>query len=71
MDMYTHLPIWIKILETKLGRPLEDDDYIFPFIGSNGLINPKQPIKHDAVQNLFDEFTQDAGISKRFTTHCL
>ena len=71
MDMYTHLPLWIKVLETELGRPLEDDDYIFPFIGSNGLINPKQPIKHDAVQNLFDEFTQGAGITKRFTTHCL
>jgi hypothetical protein len=71
MDMYTHLPLWIKVLETELGRPLEGDDNIFPFIGSNGLINPRQLIKHDTVQKLLDEYTEAAGISRRYTTHCL
>lgn len=71
MDMYTHLSLWINILTTKLGRPLEDDDNIFPFIRSNGIINPTQPIKHDAVQDLFDEFVKSTGIDKLFTTHCL
>jgi hypothetical protein len=71
MDMYTHLSLWINILTTELGRPLEDDDNIFPFIGSNRIINPKQPIKHNAVQDLFDEFVKSTGIDKCFTTHCL
>jgi hypothetical protein len=35
MDMFTHLPHWLKILESELGRPLESDDYIFPLVGSN------------------------------------
>ena len=71
MDVYTHLLHWIAILESELGRPLEDDDYVFPFIGSNGIINPKQSIQHKFIQNLLDEFTKAAGIDKYFTTHCL
>ena len=71
MDMYTHILCWIKILEAQIGRALEGDDYIFPFIGGNGIINPKQPMKHDYVQNLLNEFTQGAGVDKYYTTHSL
>jgi len=71
MDMYAHLLHWLAILESELGRSLEDDDYIFPFIGSNSIINPKLLIQHKYVQNLLDEFMKSARIDKYFTTHCL
>ncbi len=71
MDMYTHILRWTKILEAQIGCALEGDDYIFPFIGGNGIINPKQPMKHNYVQNLLNEFTQGAGVDKYYTTHSL
>ncbi len=71
MDMYTHLLHWLEILKFELGRPLGDDDYIFPFIGNNGIINPKQAIQHQFVQNLLNEFTKATGVNKYFTTHSL
>ena len=71
MDMYTHLLHWLEILKFELGRPLRDDNYIFPFIGNNGIINPKQAIQHQFVQNLLNEFTKATGVNKYFTTHSL
>ena len=71
MDMYTHLWNWIHILEGELGRPLENSDYLFPYISQNGVINPKQPMTHDVVSALLSEFTLGAGIDKHFTTHSL
>ena len=71
MDMFTHLLHWLKILESKLGRSLENDDYIFPFIESNGIVNPKQALQHQFVQNLLNDFTKAAGVDKYFTTHSL
>ena len=40
VDMYTCLPTWITLLESRLGRKLEPDDYIFPHFSSNGIPDP-------------------------------
>lgn len=71
MDMSTHLPRWINYLERYLGRGLEPDDYIFPYIAPNGIINLKREMTHDMVQHLFNDFTVNAGLTKYYTTHCL
>lgn len=69
--MYTHLKVWMSILEQRLGRPLVPEDYLFPHIPSNGLINPTIPITHDIIQNLLTEFTLGASLERHFTTHSL
>jgi integrase len=69
--MFTHLKAWIQILEGRLGRPLSSDEYIFPYISSNGLIDPSAPMTHDVVQNLLTEYSVGASVDRHFTTHSL
>lgn len=71
MDMYTHLQQWITILECELGHEVIPDNYIFPCIGPNGLINPKQAMSHEVVQSLLSEFGQGSRVKGYFTTHSL
>ena len=47
IDMYTHLLKWIALLESRLGRKLEPDDYIFPHFSSNGIPDPAREMTHD------------------------
>ena len=71
MDMFMHLQRWMTVLEHQLGRSLEPDDHLFLYIPSNGLINPKQAMTHEVLQGLLSSFTQQAGLKKHYTTHCL
>jgi len=70
MDMDTHLRRWLQYLESRLGRTLEPDDYIFPRVAINGAIHPKEAVSYDLVQQLLRDFTQGAGLSCIYTTHC-
>jgi hypothetical protein len=71
IDMYTNFRVWVNFLERQLGRQMETDDYLFPYIGSNGVIYPKKLMTHDIIQKYLSEFTLGAGLTKHFTTHCL
>jgi hypothetical protein len=71
LDMFSRLPVWVALLEQKIGRKVEDDDYVFPYIAPNGILHPKKALSHDQVQCLLTEFCQGAGLVKNFTTHCL
>ncbi|KAJ7508230.1 hypothetical protein B0H11DRAFT_2169261 [Mycena galericulata] len=42
LDMHKYLLLWIPFYELCLGRKLEDDDFIFPYIAANGTIHPKR-----------------------------
>jgi hypothetical protein len=70
MDMYTHLRRWTTLLEARIGRPLEDDDCIFPHISANNTIHIKRAMSYDTVQDLLTEFCASAGLKKYYTTHC-
>ncbi|KAF8545741.1 hypothetical protein OG21DRAFT_1397184, partial [Imleria badia] len=52
---------------------LDLDDYIFPVMGTAGVIQPHEPLSHDAVQNWIDKAVLGAKItvsnSGNFTTH--
>ena len=66
MDMFTHLQRWIAVLECELRPELVSDDYLFLYIGPNGLINPKQAMSHEVVQSLLSKFGMGAGDHMRF-----
>ncbi|KAF6755019.1 hypothetical protein DFP72DRAFT_812044 [Ephemerocybe angulata] len=70
IDMFTHLPRWLRYLSLRLGRPLVFGDYIFPYIAPNGVVHPNTPVSYDTVQNLLQEFVSGAGLNKVLTTHC-
>ncbi|KAF8175145.1 hypothetical protein BJ912DRAFT_858015 [Pholiota molesta] len=74
-DAFVHLSAWLFFLEHDLyKRPLESEDYIFPAMGANGVVHPREPISHDTVQKYINEFTDKAGIAQSakgsFSTHC-
>ena len=63
---------WLHFYETVLlGRPLQDDDFIFPTIATNGLVYSKKAVDHDIAQKLINMFAAGASLNKEFTTHCL
>lgn len=70
IDMYTHLLRWLKLYKTLLGRELEAEDYVFPYVSLNGTIDPGREMTLQGIQDLINEFTQGAGLSKIYTTHC-
>lgn len=61
---------WITFLEARLGRKLEDDDFIFPYLAPNGALHPKRSMSYDTVQNILTEFSVGAGLKALYTTHC-
>ncbi|KAJ7930271.1 hypothetical protein B0H13DRAFT_1518971, partial [Mycena leptocephala] len=71
IDMFAHVARWRILYRHLLGRDFEPDDYLFPFVSSNGTIHAKKPMPHDTAQDLINEFTLAAGINKIFTTRYL
>ncbi|KAH6886140.1 hypothetical protein BKA70DRAFT_1123277 [Coprinopsis sp. MPI-PUGE-AT-0042] len=72
LDAYTAIIKWKECYEDLIGRPLEDDDVMFPRIGANATVHTKLPLTSDAVQKKLTQITSEAGLanSRRFTTHC-
>jgi hypothetical protein len=71
-DCFFWLLLWLTFLEVAhYGRQLEPDDYIFPAIGANGVVHPREHVSHDTVQAWIHEATAGARIScgGSFTTH--
>ncbi|KAJ7192757.1 hypothetical protein GGX14DRAFT_528316 [Mycena pura] len=74
-DAYHWLPLWRRYLqEVVYCRPLAPDDYIFPAVGANGVVQVGEHVSHDDVQKWINEFATGAQLPRRngnFTTHCL
>ena len=74
-DAFHWLTLWIQYLESvHYGRPLNPEDYIFPAMSVNGVMQPQEHISHDTVQNWINEATTGAEIRRAsggsFSTHC-
>lgn len=77
VNVYHHLAVWCDYLERNVYcRPLQDDDFIFPSIGSGGAAQDLRQISADDIQKLINEFATKSGLydnmasDYRFTTHC-
>ncbi|KAF8063643.1 hypothetical protein FPV67DRAFT_1452067 [Lyophyllum atratum] len=70
IDLLVQLDDWMDALELHRGRPLEPDDYLFPYISSNGAVHCDRPMSQKGVQNRIDEFCEGAGLEKYYSTHC-
>lgn len=69
MDMYTHLPRWVSLYESQIGRKLEPDDLLFPYIAPNGVIHPKREMSYTFFAKMLTRFTTAAGLKKIYMTH--
>ena len=69
MDAYTHLPWWITYYEAQIGRPLGPEDYLFPLIEANGIINLTQAMKYEHFLKMLKTFATSAGLKEQYTTH--
>lgn len=70
-DAFLWLSVWMRWLEVyHYARELEPDDCIFPSMGANGVVQPREQLSHDAVQKWINEATAGAGIRGSFSTHC-
>ncbi|KIJ12020.1 hypothetical protein PAXINDRAFT_32889, partial [Paxillus involutus ATCC 200175] len=49
---------------------LEPDDWVFPAMGANGVVQPREQLSNDTVHKWIDEATKGAGIPGSFSTHC-
>ena len=70
IDMYYHVHTWRKLLEQQLGRPLEGDDYLFPYVAKNGIPHPDRAMSYQKTRELLNEFTMAAGLPRQYSTHC-
>ncbi|KAI6156862.1 hypothetical protein BKA82DRAFT_148554 [Pisolithus tinctorius] len=47
-----------------------NNDFLFPAIGVNGVLQPGKLLSHDMVQKWIDEGVAGAGIPRTFSMHC-
>ena len=59
---------WLEV--THLGHPMELMDYMFPAMGTSGLLQPVSQLMHDTIQKWLNESAGAVSISVRLTTHC-
>ncbi|KIO07402.1 hypothetical protein M404DRAFT_23906 [Pisolithus tinctorius Marx 270] len=70
-DALLHLVSWMKWVElVHLGWPMTEEDFLFPVIGTNGVLQPGELLSHDMIQKWINEAVVGSGIPGTFTMHC-
>lgn len=70
IDMYSHLHAWHWHLAMHLGQVPEGKAYVFPLLSSAGDPHIYEQMLYEKAQSLIQTFAADAGLKKKFTTHC-
>ena len=74
LDAFTHVSVWRAHLQTLLGRPLQQDDYLFPAIASTGALKFGEAMNRSGIEVLLDTVVTHSGVmdgrNGKFTTHC-
>ncbi|KAG1779265.1 hypothetical protein EV702DRAFT_966351 [Suillus placidus] len=69
--MFTHLRAWVRFLEeVLLRRPLQSDEFVFPRVGTNGVIYPTDELSYDAMMKMLTWICTEAVLASRYTSHC-
>jgi len=69
--MFTYLRAWVRFLEeVLLRRPLQPDEFIFPRVGTNGVVYPIDELSYDAVMKMLTWICTEAALTSRYTSHC-
>ena len=49
---------------------MEAEDFVFPAMGANGVVQPGEPLTQDNVQKMLSEATAGSSIEGKYSTHC-
>ncbi|KAI6011165.1 hypothetical protein EDC04DRAFT_2580606 [Pisolithus marmoratus] len=47
-----------------------DEDFLFPALGTNRVLQPGELLSHDIVQKWINKAVAGAGIPRTFSMHC-
>jgi hypothetical protein len=74
LDCYTHTLNWLSHLESLTGRPLQDNDFLFPAIASTGKLKIGEKVSRTGFETFMTAIIDCSGVSTgrngKFTTHC-
>jgi hypothetical protein len=71
LDCYTHTNNWLSHLESLMGRPLHEGDFLFPAIASTGKLKIGEKISRTGFKTfIIDCSGVLKGHNGKFTTHC-
>jgi hypothetical protein len=69
-----HILAWKAHMEGIRGRPITDEDFVFPALASTGKIKFGEPTSRSAFETLLDSVVERSGVlagrNGKFTTHC-
>ena len=46
------------------------EEFVFPAVGANGVVQPSEPLTQDNVQKMLSEATAGSGIEGKYSMHC-
>ncbi|KLO14727.1 hypothetical protein SCHPADRAFT_825926 [Schizopora paradoxa] len=69
INSFVHLKNYTEYLE-KYHGDMKPTDYIFPMLGSSGVLQPGSPISNEAVQEMLDWAVSGSGIPEKLSSHC-
>ncbi|KIO04655.1 hypothetical protein M404DRAFT_142566 [Pisolithus tinctorius Marx 270] len=70
-DTLLHLVSWMKWVKlVHLSQLMTEEDFLFPTIGINGMLQLGEPLSHDTIQKWINEAVVGSGIPRTFTMHC-
>ncbi|KAG6836765.1 hypothetical protein H0H93_003684 [Arthromyces matolae] len=70
LDADAHLRRYIEYRTLVTGKPPRPNEFLFPYLSSNGVIHLDRAMSLDNVQKMINHVTTSAGLTKYYTTHC-
>ncbi|KLO04825.1 hypothetical protein SCHPADRAFT_840175, partial [Schizopora paradoxa] len=72
INSYVHLTRYVQYIEQyhTANGCMKPSDFIFPMIGSGGILQPGSPISNEAVQEMLDQAVHGAQIHEKLSSHC-
>lgn len=71
INMHFYVRDWLTFYEREiLGRPILPEEFIFPSVASNGLVDSTRPADHAMMLRWLNEFAAKAGLDVEFSFHC-
>ncbi|KAG6871385.1 hypothetical protein C0995_005271, partial [Termitomyces sp. Mi166 len=70
IDAKAYLKRFLAYRELVTGKPICPDEYLFPYMSSNGAVHFDRPMTQGMVQQNINMFTSATGLMTYYTTHC-
>ncbi|KAJ7593936.1 hypothetical protein C8J56DRAFT_777258 [Mycena floridula] len=70
IDLRPKLTRWMGFYRKHLlCNPPREEDYIFPYINTQGVTRPRETVSANTIQEYIDRFAVSGGLTDKYTTH--